>query len=97
MTQATISTNQGLRITTRLTNHWKHKFNISQTEGEFVVHMSGADVRLIPADDTLTICIVRNESSDDSEHSFDEITLQNVIVVHIDRMAGENFTYEWTK
>ena len=97
MTQATISTHQGLRIATRLTNHWKHKFSISQTDDEFVVHMSGADVRLIPADDTLTICIVRNESSDDSERPFDEITLQNVIVAHIDRMAGESFTYEWTK
>lgn len=97
MTQVAISTHQGLRIATRLSNHWKHKFSISQTDDEFVVHMSGADIQLIPTEDTLTICIVRNESSDDPERPFDEITLQNVIAVHIDRMAGENFTYEWIK
>ncbi|MBD0241329.1 DUF2218 domain-containing protein, partial [Acinetobacter baumannii] len=41
-------TNDGKRIAKRLVNHWKHKFEVQETEQDFKILMPTATITLAP-------------------------------------------------
>lgn len=88
---AHIQTQQAARIAKRLANHWKHKFNIDETEQNFLVHFPNAEVILAPEQDHLTVTI----------QSTDEFTdlnkLENVVLDHLIRMGQEHLTADWQR
>ena len=43
-----ITTSEAARIAKRLLNHWKHKFEVAETDGDFSIFMPDATVKLIP-------------------------------------------------
>jgi hypothetical protein len=88
---AHIQTQQASRIAKRLANHWKHKFNIDQTEQNFLIHFPNAKVILAPEQAHLTVTI----------QSTDEFTdlnkLENVVLDHLIRMGQEHLTADWQR
>ncbi len=88
---AHIQTQQASRIAKRLANHWKHKFNIDETEQNFLIHFPNAEVILAPEQDHLTVTI----------QSTDEFTdlnkLENVVLDHLIRMGQEHLTADWQR
>lgn len=88
---AQIQTQQASRIAKRLANHWKHKFNIDETEQNFLIHFPNAEVILAPEQDHLTVTI----------QSTDEFTdlnkLENVVLDHLIRMGQEHLTADWQR
>ena len=86
-----IQTQQASRIAKRLANHWKHKFNIDETEQNFLIHFPNAEVILAPEQDHLTVTI----------QSTDEFTdlnkLENVVLDHLIRMGQEHLTADWQR
>ena len=46
-------TNDGKRIAKRLVNHWKHKFEVQETEQDFKILMPTATITLAPETDHL--------------------------------------------
>ncbi|WP_286740489.1 MULTISPECIES: DUF2218 domain-containing protein [Acinetobacter] len=88
---AHIQTQQASRITKRLANHWKHKFNIDETEQNFLIHFPSAEVSLTPEADHLTVTIQSNADSTDLNK------LENVVLDHLIRMGQENLTADWQR
>ena len=95
MSYVTVSTNEGARLAKRLTNHFRHKVEVSETDLGYLVKMSGADVVFTPKDNGLHIEYTRNTTTDNPEHPFDEDRLRHVITDHLDRMANQSFVYDW--
>ena len=83
----TIQTDDAKRIAKRLLNHWKHKFEVAETDEKFSIFMPDATVILRPQIDGL---IVELETTQE-----DDAHLQNVIVEHLNRMAQQEFTVKW--
>ena len=88
---AHIQTQQASRIAKRLANHWKHKFNIDETEQNFLIHFPNAEVILAPEQDHLTVTIQSNADSTDLNK------LENVVLDHLIRMGQENLTADWQR
>ena len=88
---AHIQTQQASRITKRLANHWKHKFNIDETEQNCLIHFPSAEVSLTPEADHLTVTIQSNADSTDLNK------LENVVLDHLIRMGQENLTADWQR
>ncbi|ENX28467.1 hypothetical protein F891_01314 [Acinetobacter sp. CIP 101966] len=88
---AHIQTQQASRIAKRLANHWKHKFNIDETEQNFLIHFPNAEVILAPEQDHLTVTIQSNADSTDLNK------LKNVVLDHLIRMGQENLTADWQR
>lgn len=86
-----IQTQQASRIAKRLANHWKHKFNIDETEQTFLIHFPSAEVSLTPEVDHLTVTIQSNADSTDLNK------LENVVLDHLIRMGQENLTADWQR
>lgn len=92
MSHVILHTPDGEKITKRLVNHWRHKFEVSQYSDHAIIHMTGADVVLSAQADTLSITLTCHENS---EQPVDEARLRTVIANHIDRMANHSFDYAW--
>ena len=88
---AHIQTQQASRLAKRLANHWKHKFNIEVTEQAFLIHFPGAEVRLAPEQEHLTVTIQSHDESTDLTR------LENVVLDHLIRMGQENLTADWQR
>ncbi|WP_425879986.1 DUF2218 domain-containing protein [Acinetobacter sp. TWP2-2-3] len=88
---AHIQTHQASRIAKRLANHWTHKFNIDETEQNFLIHFPGAEVSLTPEADHITVTIQSNDESTDLNK------LENVVLDHLIRMGQENLTANWQR
>ncbi|MCE6007999.1 DUF2218 domain-containing protein [Acinetobacter soli] len=86
-TQTTLDTQDGKRIAKRLVNHWKHKFEVAESETEFRILMPTATVILTPSD---TALVARIESDLD-DHS----RLESVVIEHLNRMAQHEFDATW--
>lgn len=84
---AQIKTNDGRRISKRLMNHWKHKFEVAETQTTFKIFMPDATVNLSPYDDMLYVDI-HSELNDPSH-------LEQIVIDHINRMAQAEFHVEW--
>lgn len=88
---AHIQTQQASRIAKRLANHWKHKFNIDETEQTFLIHFPNAEVILAPEQDHLTVRIQSNDESTDLNK------LENVVLDHLIRMGQEHLNADWQR
>lgn len=95
MPHVNISTTEAARLAKRLTNHFRHKVEVTETDTGYLVKMAGADVILSPKDDELYIEYTRNTATDNPERPYDEGRLRHVITDHLDRMANQNFVYDW--
>lgn len=82
-----IATPDGKRIAKRLSNHWKHRFEIAESEQDFKILMPTATVTLLPTETTLDVNI-QTEEQDNSR-------LEGVVLDHINRMAQQEFEAIW--
>lgn len=83
----TILTHEAHRIAKRLLNHWKHKFEVAETEENFSIFMPEATVILIPEAQGLQVELT-------TEHE-DYVHLEQVILDHLNRMAQQKFNVQW--
>lgn len=82
-----INTTEAARIAKRLLNHWKHKFEVAETERDFSIFMPDATVTLIPESDMLRVSI---------DSQLDDLSqLEKVVLDHLNRMAQQEFTVLW--
>ncbi|KXZ71028.1 DUF2218 domain-containing protein [Acinetobacter venetianus] len=82
-----ITTQEGKRISKRLINHWKHKFEVAETETDSKIFMPTATVTLTPQQQYLGVLIENQQ--DDVQH------LEQVVIDHLNRMAQQEFNVEW--
>lgn len=82
-----ITTSEAARIAKRLLNHWKHKFDVAETDGDLSIFMPDATVKLMPQPEALLVSI-------DSPRE-DLSTLEKVVLDHLSRMAQQEFTATW--
>lgn len=82
-----IITSEAARIAKRLLNHWKHKFEVSETEEDFSIFMPDATVKLTPQSAVLLVSI---------DSSLEDLSrLEKVLLDHLSRMAQQEFTAIW--
>ncbi|RLZ07856.1 DUF2218 domain-containing protein [Acinetobacter sp. 2JN-4] len=84
-----ITTIEGKRISKRLVNHWKHKFEVSETETHSKIFMPTATVTLTPQPQHLDV-LIENQQEDVER-------LEQVVIDHLNRMAQQEFTAEWQR
>ena len=82
-----ITTDEAKRISKRLLNHWKHKFEVAETEAYSKIFMPTATVTLTSREQSLDVMIENQQ--DDVEH------LEQVVIDHLNRMAQQEFIVEW--
>lgn len=85
---ANITTLDAKRIAKRLLNHWKHKFEVAETEDQFSIFMPKATVILSAQHAHLSVQMSTEEG--------DNTVLENVVLDHINRMAQQEFHAEWS-
>ncbi len=83
----TINTSEAARIAKRLLNHWKHKFEVSETTEKLSIFMPDATVNLTPKSDILWVSI--ESTLTDLSH------LERVVLDHLNRMAQQEFSVTW--
>ncbi|WP_038342970.1 DUF2218 domain-containing protein [Acinetobacter sp. A47] len=83
-----ITTTEGKRISKRLLNHWKHKFEVAETETETKIFMPTATITLTPHEQHLAV-LIENRQDDNVAH------LEQVVINHLNRMAQQEFVVEW--
>ena len=84
---AKISTVEGKRIAKRLYNHWKHKFEVQETEYTLTIHLPNAQLTMTPETDHLTLEL--DVTAEDAPR------LQNIVLDHLNRMAQQEFETHW--
>ncbi|MDO3665055.1 DUF2218 domain-containing protein [Acinetobacter sp. C32I] len=82
-----ITTTEGKRISKRLLNHWKHKFEVLETETHSKIFMPTATVTLTPQEQHLAV-LIENQQEDVTR-------LEQVVLDHLNRMAQQEFVAEW--
>jgi uncharacterized protein len=88
ISQATLHTVEAKRISKRLFNHWKHKFEVSEHNDHFKIQLPSAALTLEFLPDRLNLRL---------DSSLDDLTqLQTVVIQHLNRMAGDEFDVQWT-
>ena len=83
----TINTSEAARIAKRLLNHWKHKFEVSETAEKLSIFMPDATVNLTPKSDILWVSI--ESTLTDLSH------LERVVLDHLNLMAQQDFIVTW--
>lgn len=86
-----IKTEQSSKIAKRLLNHWKHKFEVANTEEQFEIFMPSATVSLSPNVDYLHVEI------DFKTNDVDQIKLEQVVIDHLARMGQEELNADWAR
>lgn len=82
-----IITSEAARIAKRLLNHWKHRFEVSETEDSFSIFMPDATVKLTPQSAVLLVSI---------DSPLEDLSrLETVVLDHLSRMAQQEFTATW--
>lgn len=82
-----ITTDEAKRISKRLLNHWKHKFEVAETEAYSKIFMPTATVTLTSREQSLDVMIENQQ--DNVEH------LEQVVIDHLNRMAQQEFIVKW--
>ena len=82
-----IETIEAKRISKRLVNHWKHKFEVSETELHSKIFMPTATVILTPKEQHLDV-LIENQQEDVQR-------LEQVVIDHLNRMAQQEFIVKW--
>ena len=83
-----IKTTEAKRIGKRLLNHWKHKFEVEETENYFKIFMPTATVTLTPQPAHLSV-LIENQQEDVQR-------LEQVVIDHLNRMAQQEFVVTWS-
>ena len=86
-----IQTQQAAKIAKRLLNHWKHKFDVANTEDHYEIFMPSATVSLTPKENLLHVEI------DFKTDDIDQIRLEQVVIDHLVRMGQEELNAEWSR
>ena len=86
-TTTEIQTQEGARISKRLLNHWKHKFEVSQTDLHMQIFMPEYTITLTPHAEILEVMI--------ESQQLDLTHIQNVVLNHLNRMANSEFSATW--
>lgn len=82
-----ITTDEAKRISKRLLNHWKHKFEVAETEAYSKIFMPTATVTLtLPKEQHLDV-LIENQQEDVAR-------LEQVVIDHLNRMAQREFIVE---
>lgn len=90
-----LSTEDAARIIKRLANHWRHKMTVSkQPQGTVFEFSPTATATLASDENTLKATLVIADEDADSAHE-QQLKLQQVILSHINRMAGVDFDAQW--
>lgn len=84
-----LNTTEAKRISKRLVNHWKHKFEVAETETESKIFMPTATVTLTSHEQSLDV-LIENQQEDVAH-------LEQVVLAHLNRMAGQEFDVEWQR
>ena len=87
ISQLTLETTEAQRVIKRLGNHWKHKFEVSETELYSKIFMPTATVTLTPQEQHLDV-LIENQQEDVAR-------LEQVVIDHLNRMAQQEFIVEW--
>jgi len=87
--QTQLLTTEAARIGKRLFNHWKHKFEVVETEQYFQILMPTATVTLTPQGNTLDVSI------QSQLEPAEQIRLEGVVIDHLNRMAQQDFQVTW--
>jgi len=82
-----ILTDEAKRIGKRLLNHWKHKFEVSETDANFSIFMPDATVVLTHQPQQLLVDLQTDRA--------DYPQLEQVIIDHLNRMAQQEFNVTW--
>lgn len=82
-----ITTDEAKRISKRLLNHWKHKFEVAETEAYSKIFMPTATVTLTPHEQSLDVMIENQQNNVEN--------LEQVVIDHLNRMAQQEFIVEW--
>ena len=82
-----ITTDEAKRISKRLLNHWKHKFEVAETEAYSKIFMPTATVTLTSREQSLDVMIENQQENVEY--------LEQVVIDHLNRMAQQEFTVEW--
>ena len=82
-----ITTDEAKRISKRLLNHWKHKFEVAETEAYSKIFMPTATITLTSREQSLDVMIENQQ--DNVEH------LEQVVIDHLNRIAQQVFIVEW--
>ncbi len=86
--QTRIETHEAQRIAKRLSNHWKHKFEVHEQDHVFQIQMPDAQV-------TLTALATELQLSIETQRE-DYAVLENVVIDHLSRMAQQDYQATWT-
>ncbi|MDY6457723.1 DUF2218 domain-containing protein [Acinetobacter faecalis] len=86
-----IQTLQAAKIAKRLLNHWKHKFDVANTEDHYEIFMPSATVSLNPKENHLHVEI------DFKTDDVDQIRLEQVVIDHLVRMGQEELNDQWSR
>ncbi|WOE31336.1 MULTISPECIES: DUF2218 domain-containing protein [unclassified Acinetobacter] len=87
----TINSQQSHRIAKRLLNHWKHKFDVTETSTQLQIFMPTATVSLQPQTDTLQVEIIFQSDE------VDQTKLEQVVLEHLSRMGNETLDAVWQR
>ena len=82
-----INTTEAKRIAKRLINHWKHKFEVTETETNSKIFMPTATVTLSTHEQHLNV-LIENQQENVAH-------LEQVVLAHLNRMAQQEFLVEW--
>ncbi|EZQ02423.1 DUF2218 domain-containing protein [Acinetobacter sp. Ver3] len=91
-TTTTIESSEALRIAKRLSNHWKHKFDVANSDDQYQIFMPKVTVELSIQPDQLHVSIVNKEISLE-----ELIRLKNVVLDHINRMVQADYQVIWSR
>lgn len=91
--ESLIATTQAQRLAKRLSNHWKHKFNIYEdsTIPAYKIDFPTAQVHLQPQADALLVRIHATQADTD----FDR--LEVVVLEHLSRMGQDELSATWQR
>lgn len=90
-TIATIPMDDPARISLKLTNHWRHKFEIDKQDNVSVVHFADdLRVKLIAEETALIAHIEMADATQAQEY-------EDVVVRHINRMAQTEYDVTWQR
>lgn len=86
-TTTKINTLEATRISKRLLNHWKHKFEVQETPTHMQIFMPEYTISLKPQTEYLEVMI--ESQLEDLSH------MQQVVLSHLSRMANAELTATW--
>ncbi len=90
-----LATEDAARIIKRLANHWRHKMAVSEQPQGTVFEFSPTATATLASDETtLKATLVITDEDADGAHQ-QQLKLQQVILSHINRMAGVGFDAQW--